>query len=57
MINQVYALRMQTLITSQVFREGDEGQKKQHIGTFIFEHVRMFVEQVVVHLRLVVPGD
>lgn len=57
MINQVYALRMQTLITSQVFRECDEGQKKQHIGTFIFEHVRMFVEQVVVHLRLVVPGD
>jgi len=56
LIDQVYAVRMQALITSQVFRESDEMQKKQHIGTLIFDNVRMFVEQVVVQLKLVVPG-
>jgi len=47
---------MQTLITSQAFRDSDETMKKQQIGTFIFDQVRMFVEQVVLHLHLFVPG-
>ena len=47
---------MQTLITSQAFRDSDETTKKQQIGTFIFDQVRMFVEQVVLQLHLYVPG-
>lgn len=54
--NQVYAVRMQTLITSQAFSNGDEAMKKQQIGTFIFDQVRMFVESVVLQLHLYVPG-
>lgn len=47
---------MQTLITSEAFRESDETMQKQHVGTFIFDQVRMFVEQVVLQLQLYVPG-
>ena len=47
---------MQTLITSQAFRDSDETLKKQQIGTLIFDQVRMFVEQVVLHMHLYVPG-
>ena len=56
MRNQVYAVRMQTLITSQAFNDCDETMKKQQIGTFIFDQVRMFVESVVLQLHLYVPG-
>jgi len=37
-------LRLQTLITSVNYREADELGKKQILGTFMFDHVKLFID-------------
>lgn len=43
-MSQAYAVRFQTMITGQAFRDADETAKKQMLGAFMFDHVKMFID-------------
>ena len=45
MLNQAYAVRFQTVITSPEYQRGDDTVKKQQLGTFIYDHVKYFLDQ------------
>lgn len=47
MILQAYSVRFQTVITGQDYRGGDQDQKKQLLGTFIYDHVKQFLERML----------
>jgi hypothetical protein len=45
MVVQAYSVRFQTIITGIDYREGDQELKKQLLGTFIYDHVKIFLER------------
>lgn len=48
MVTQAYAVRYQTLMTSEAFRScADTEERKILIGTFIFDYVKMFLDQLM----------
>lgn len=40
-------MRFQTLITSEAYRDSDNDQRKNLIGTFVFDYVKVFLDQLM----------
>ena len=54
-VSQVYSVRFQTLITGQSYRESESEIQKQMLGTFIYEHVKMFLDQALMQRGILQP--
>lgn len=55
--SQVYSVRFQTLITSQNYRDSESDYQKQLLGTFIYEHVKTFLDQALMQRGIIMADQ